>query len=95
MRVRQGALTDAASSERVIRDYLVGADREHAIVLLLDNKNKIIGINTVSVGTLTASLVHPREVYKPAIVSNAANVIFSHNLCAATHKLCYVERRVM
>jgi len=46
---------------------------------MLDQKNKIIGINTVSVESLTASVVHSREVFKPAILSNAAAIILAHN----------------
>ena len=45
---------------------------------MLDRKNKMIGVNTVSVGSLTASVVHPREVFKPAILGNAAAVICGH-----------------
>ena len=63
----------------VLAQYLDGVDREHFVVLLLDQKNKIIGIHTVSTGSLTASVVHPREVYKVAILSNAAAVIAGHN----------------
>jgi DNA repair protein RadC len=40
-------------------------------------------------------LVHPREVFKAAIAANAAAVVLAHNLCAATHKLCYVTNPVM
>ncbi len=47
--------------------------------MLLDRKNQVIGFHTVSIGSLTASVVHPREVYKVAILSNAAAVIFGHN----------------
>jgi DNA repair protein RadC len=46
---------------------------------MLDQKNKVIGIHTVSMGSLTASVVHPREVFKPAILSNAAAIILAHN----------------
>src|SRR6266851_3844710 len=49
------------------------------MVAMLDQKNKIIGINTVSMGSLTASVVHPREVMKPAILSNAAALLCCHN----------------
>ena len=48
-------------------------------MLLLNRKNAVIGINTVSVGSITASVVHPREVFKPAILANAAAVICAHN----------------
>ena len=63
----------------VVQQYLDGADREHFVVLLLDTQNRIIGIHTVTVGTLDASLVHPREVFKPAILANAASVVVAHN----------------
>ena len=46
----------------VLATYLAGVDREHFVVLLLDQKNRIIGIHTVSTGSLTASVIHPREV---------------------------------
>jgi DNA repair protein RadC len=48
-------------------------------VLLLNQKNRVVGVNTVSIGSLTASVVHPREVFKPAILSNAAAIILAHN----------------
>ena len=54
-------------------------DREHFVVLLLDTKNQVLGSPTISVGTLSSSLVHPREVFKPAIKLSAASVILAHN----------------
>jgi DNA repair protein RadC len=61
------------------RAYHGAVDREHFLVAMLDQKNKVIGINTVSMGSLTASVVHPREVFKPAILSNAAALLCCHN----------------
>jgi len=46
---------------------------------MLDTKHKVIGINTVSIGNLNSCLVHPREVFKPAILSNTAAIILGHN----------------
>jgi DNA repair protein RadC len=84
--VRKRALTweraQLRSSQDVaslFRTYLGDTDREHFLVAMLDQKNKVIGVNTVSTGSLTASVVHPREVYKPAILSNAAAIICGHN----------------
>ena len=54
-------------------------DREHFVVLLLNQKNRVIGVHTVSVGSLTASVVHPRETFKAAILANAAAIICGHN----------------
>lgn len=53
--------------------------KEIFMVLMLDARNALIRGVTVSVGSLTASIVHPREVFKPAILSSAASVIFVHN----------------
>ena len=55
------------------------ADREHFVILALNTRNQITGINTVSVGSLDTSIVHPREVFKFAILSNASSIILAHN----------------
>ena len=72
-------IRSARDASNVLAQYLDGADREHFVVLLIDQKNKIIGIHTVSTGSLAASVVHPREVFKQAILSNAAAIIAGHN----------------
>src|SRR5215470_3096709 len=72
-------IRSAVDASTLLHTYLADVDREHFVVLMLDQKNKIIGINTVSVGSLTASVVHSREVFKPAILSNAAAIILAHN----------------
>ncbi len=53
--------------------------KEHFKAILLDTKNQVLKIVTVSVGTLDSSLVHPREVYKDAILASAASLIVAHN----------------
>ena len=53
--------------------------REHFAVLLLNAKNHILALKTISVGTLTSSVVHPREVFQAAIEQSAAAVILVHN----------------
>lgn len=55
------------------------ADREEFLAVFLDGKGRTMGFHVVSVGTLTASLVHPREVFKAAIIANAASLILVHN----------------
>lgn len=54
-------------------------NKEHFLVLCLDIRNKINRIETVSIGTLTASLVHPRELFKIAIENNSAQIMVCHN----------------
>lgn len=53
--------------------------KENFVVLLLNTKNKIIGHRVISIGSLAASIVHPREVFKEAIKANAASIIVAHN----------------
>ena len=59
--------------------FLEESDREQLLVCCLDPKNQPTAINIVSVGNLNNSLVHPREVFKPAILSNSASIILFHN----------------
>lgn len=54
-------------------------DREQFVVIMLDVKCRPIGLNVVSIGTVTSSLVHPREVFKPAILCNAHSIVLAHN----------------
>lgn len=52
---------------------------EHFKVLLLNTKNSVLAIETISIGGLNSSIVHPREVFKPAIKRSCASVILVHN----------------
>ncbi|MBU4533325.1 MAG: DNA repair protein RadC [Firmicutes bacterium] len=54
-------------------------DREHFRVLLLTTKHRVIRIETVTIGTLNSSPVHPREVFRPAIKHGACAVVLAHN----------------
>ena len=54
-------------------------DREQFCVILLNAKNRIIGLNIVSTGDLSSATVHPREVLKPAILANSCAMILCHN----------------
>jgi DNA repair protein RadC len=64
---------------KAIRSSIKDKAKEHFKLILLNPRNKIIGISTISIGTLNASLVHPREVFKDAIVHSAASVVLAHN----------------
>ena len=61
------------------RGMLEGKKKEHFLALLLDTRNHLIKIAEISIGSLDASIVHPREVYKEAIAASAAAIIFVHN----------------
>lgn len=64
---------------RVVKPLLVGRDKEHFLALALNTKNRLLKIIEVSVGSLAASVVHPREMYKDCISVSAASVIVVHN----------------
>lgn len=61
-----------------VRD-LTRARREHFVVLLLNARHEMQRRETVSIGSLNASIVHPREVFLPAILHSAASVVLVHN----------------
>ena len=63
----------------LVRGRLKGRKKEHFLALLLDTRNQLIKVAEISVGSLDASIVHPREVFKEAISASAASVIFAHN----------------
>ncbi|MBE3575428.1 MAG: DNA repair protein RadC [Firmicutes bacterium] len=54
-------------------------EKEHFRVILLDTKNQVIEVHLVSVGTLSSSLVHPRELFRQSIRRGCASVILVHN----------------
>ena len=72
-------LRKADEAAALLRGLIGGRDRECFAVLHLDACNRVITGEIVSVGHLTAALVHPREVYKAAILQNAAAIICGHN----------------
>ena len=63
----------------MIKDQLQDLDREQFIIACLNTKNEPTNISVVSVGTLNKAIVHPREVFKTAILSNAASIMAFHN----------------
>ncbi|MCM8822188.1 MAG: DNA repair protein RadC [Candidatus Omnitrophica bacterium] len=63
----------------MVKSRLLDYKREHFFVVSLDSRNRITGIDEVSIGTLEASLVHPREAFNAAIMRNAAKIIIAHN----------------
>jgi DNA repair protein RadC len=72
-------ISSPADVDRLLRGRIGNLDRENFVVVLLNTNNEVIGTHLVSVGTLSTSLVHPREVFKPAIRASAASVVLAHN----------------
>ncbi|WP_028116429.1 RadC family protein [Ferrimonas senticii] len=77
------ARESALSSPQAVRDYLQiqlqGLEQERFLLLLLDSQHRVITLETLSLGTINAATVHPREVVKATLAANAAAVILAHN----------------
>ncbi|TCJ17334.1 JAB domain-containing protein [Rubrobacter taiwanensis] len=72
-------VSSPADVDELLRGRIANADRENFIAVLLNTKNEVIGSPVISVGTVSEALVHPREVFKPAVRASAASVILAHN----------------
>lgn len=59
--------------------YMGDLKKEHFNIVMLDNKNQIIEVHNVSVGSLNSAIVHPREVFKNAVRRSSASIILAHN----------------
>ena len=60
-------------------DYIRNKKQEYFVLLTLDGARRLIKNRTITIGTLMSSLVHPREVFSPAIEDRAASIIIAHN----------------
>jgi len=65
--------------KKLLMEEMRFLDREHFKIVLLNVKNRVISVENISIGSLNSSIVHPREVFKPAIKRSSAAVILVHN----------------
>jgi len=63
----------------LIKNDIIGKDQEYLYLVSLDSRNKVISKDLISKGTLTETLIHPREVFKKALAKSAASIILVHN----------------
>lgn len=78
-RVKKNAITKPEEIVKYIKTEIEDYSKEHFFVVSFDVRNRIIGIDKTSKGTLSASLVHPRETFESAIRRHAAQIIVAHN----------------
>ena len=71
-------ITSAAGVYNALAEYAC-KDQEHFLTITLDGRSNILEKRVIHIGTLNQSLVHPREVFRPAILDNAAGIIICHN----------------
>jgi len=90
VKIQEDEVQDAPSKEKgrivfprdvhaIVQSRLRAYSKEHFFVLSFDTRNKLLGMDTISIGTLNASLVHPREAFESAIRRHADHIIIAHN----------------
>ena len=72
-------VTSPQDAALILQDYFRDKDREEFLICLLDTANAFVGLSVVSIGGLAASIVEPRQVFKTAVLANAAAIILAHN----------------
>lgn len=75
----RGQLNTPEAVAVLLQDYFRDKDREQFVVVLLDASHSAIGMYVASIGGLTASIVEPRQVFKAAVLANAASIIVAHH----------------
>lgn len=78
MEAREVITSPQDAADLVLRE-LAGADKEHFMIIMLNTKHRVIGKKVISIGHLSGSLVHPREMFKEVIRRSSAAVIVVHN----------------
>lgn len=76
---RQKEITSTKEVYELIKSKISNYTKEHFVVISFDSRNKFLGMDTVSLGTLNANLIHPRETFDAAIRRHAAQIIVAHN----------------
>jgi DNA repair protein RadC len=78
-RVEKNAITKPEEIVKYLKPEIEDFSKENFFVVSFDVRNRILGIDKISKGTLSASLVHPRETFESAIRRHAAQIIVAHN----------------
>lgn len=71
-------ITDPKKAFRIIKDFIGNIDREALGTIMLNSAKEVNAIEIVSIGTLNATIVSPREIFKGAILSNADSIMIFH-----------------
>ena len=86
-------ITSSTDAYKYLSEYH-NLEREHFVMITLDGASRVINTRVISIGTLNQSLVHPREVYRPAILDNAAGIIIAHNHPSGQCEASVEDKRV-
>ena len=75
---KSNRVTSAGDAYHQLAEYCT-KEKEHFLMITLDGRSNIIETRVIHIGTINQSLVHPREVFRPAIQDNAVGIIIAHN----------------
>lgn len=78
-RLDRPEVTSPEVAATLVVPLLGAADRERCVALLLDTKHRLLDVNTVSVGSIDHTFMAPREVFRDALLANAAALVLAHN----------------
>lgn len=78
-RTKTKAIAQPEDIAKLVKPLIRNWQKEHFYVVSFDNRNRVLGMDLVGIGTLNANLVHPRETFEIAIQRHAANIAVSHN----------------
>lgn len=76
---RRMAIESPEAAAELLLPSFVGADRERCIAALLDTKHRLLEVVTVSVGSIDHTFMSPREIFRDALLANAAAMVVAHN----------------
>ncbi len=72
-------INESSDIFELVKDELAGSDREMLLSVMLTSKNHLIGVETVTIGSINATIITPRDIFKSAILANAVSIIVCHN----------------
>jgi DNA repair protein RadC len=72
-------ISDPDEAHRLVAPFLANADREHAVVLGLDTKHRVLTLRLATIGSVDHTFMTPRELYRDALLDGATAVVLAHN----------------
>ena len=72
-------ISNPEDAAEIMRSFIGNSDREHLILICINSKNEPSHIQTLSMGSINQTVIHPREIFKTAILSNANSIMLGHN----------------
>ncbi|MEB7800872.1 DNA repair protein RadC [Staphylococcus xylosus] len=72
-------ISNPGDAAEIMRSFIGNSDREHLILICMNSKNEPTHIQTLSIGSINQTVIHPRETFKTAMLSNANSIMLGHN----------------